>query len=288
VTGLSLDVLGPALVAGFLVIASHVPLGMIVLDRGIIFIDIALAQVAATGVVFGNLMWGGLTGWAVQASAVGAAIAVSGFLVWTDKRFPKVQEAIIGIVYVSAAAIQLMMLAFNPSGAEFLKKLLIGQILWSTPLQLVGVALIYAIALAIWYFRDLKRDRAMFYVVFAVVITFSVQIVGILLVFASLIVPALAARSVAPKWRLLIGFNIGAMGYLGGIVASAGLNTPTGASIVCAMVPAAIIAALVLQGTPISARRDPAAVAEAESLDAAAHAYGDAGGDGDPHPRPMD
>ncbi|MDG2284849.1 MAG: metal ABC transporter permease [Alphaproteobacteria bacterium] len=253
-TGLDIDVLGPALVAGFLVIATHVPLGSIVLDRGIIFIDIALAQVAATGVVFGNLMWGGLSGWVVQASAVGAAIGVAGFLVWTDKRFPVVQEAIIGIVYVSAASIQLMMLAFNPSGAEFLKKLLIGQILWTTPLQLAGVALVYACALAIWYYRDFTRDRAAFYVVFAVVITLSVQIVGILLVFASLIVPALAARAVRPRWRLLVAFNIGAIGYLIGIAASAIFNTPTGASIVCALVPAAILCGIILQGTGLGNR----------------------------------
>jgi zinc/manganese transport system permease protein len=256
VIGLDIDVLGPALVAGFLVIATHVPLGSIVLDRGIIFIDIALAQVAATGVVFGNLMWGGLSDWVVQASAVGAAISVAGFLVWTDKRFPEVQEAIIGIVYITAASVQLMMLAFNPSGAEFLKKLLIGQILWTTPLQLAGVALVYAIALSIWYYRDFSRDRAAFYVVFAVVITLSVQIVGILLVFASLIVPALAARSVRPRWRLLVAFNIGAIGYLVGIAVSAVFNTPTGASIVCTLVPAAVLCAIVLQGTRIGSNRE--------------------------------
>ena len=264
-TGLDIDVLGPALVAGFLVIATHIPLGSIVLDRGIIFIDIALAQVAATGVVFGNLMWGGLSDWVVQASAVGAAIAVAGFLVWTDKRFPVVQEAIIGIVYVTAASVQLMMLAFNPSGAEFLKKLLIGQILWTTPLQLAGVALVYAIALSIWYYRDFSRDRVAFYIVFAVVITLSVQIVGILLVFASLIVPALAARSVRPRWRLLVAFNIGSIGYLIGIAASAVFNTPTGASIVCALVPAAIICAIILQGTGIGVGRE-APMATEDSL----------------------
>ena len=70
---LSLDILGPAFVAGLLILATHVPLGMIVLNRGIIFIDIALAQVAALGVVFGTMMWG-VAGWGVQLSAIGAAI----------------------------------------------------------------------------------------------------------------------------------------------------------------------------------------------------------------------
>lgn len=246
--------MGPALVAGLLVLATHVPLGTIVLNRGIIFIDIALAQVAATGVVFGTMMWGqNISEWIVQASAVGAALACSAFLVWTDKRFPVVQEAIIGVVYVSAAAVQLMMLAANPSGAEYLKKLLIGQILWVTPLQLLGVALVYAIILAVWYYRDLQRERILFYIAFAIVITLSVQIVGVLLVFASLIVPALAARNASPGMRPLVAFNIGAAGYLAGIVASALFNTPTGATIVCTLVPIAIVSAMIVGA--VTARR---------------------------------
>lgn len=246
VTGLDLAILGPALVAGFLVLATHVPLGAVALGRGIIFINIALAQVAATGVVFGNLMWGAVDGWLTRACAVGAAILVAAFLAWTDKRFPAVQEAIIGVVYVTAAAVQLMMLADSPGGAEFLKTLLIGQILWVTPLQLAGTALVYAIAMMIWYFRDLSRERAVFYVVFAVVIALSVQIAGILLIFATLILPALAALVAQPRWRLLVAFNIGAVGYIGGIIVSAIFNTPASASIVCMLIPAAIMAGLFL------------------------------------------
>lgn len=237
--------MGPALVAGLLVLATHVPLGVIVLNRGIIFIDIALAQVAATGVVFGTMMWGpNIPEWIVQLCAVAAALASSAFLVWTDKRFAAVQEAIIGVVYVTAAAVQLLMLAANPSGAEVLKKLLIGQILWVSPLQLLGVALVYAVVLAVWYYRDLQRERIVFYVVFAVVITLSVQIVGVLLVFASLIVPALAARAAPGRLRPMIAFNIGALGYITGIMASAVFNTPTGATIVCTLVVVAVAGAM--------------------------------------------
>lgn len=249
--------MGPALVAGLLVLSTHVPLGVIVLNRGIIFIDIALAQVAATGVVFGTMMWGHDIGeWVVQASAIGAALASAAFLVWTDRRFPAVQEAIIGVVYVTAAAVQLMMLAANPSGAEVLKKLLIGQILWVTPLQLLGVALVYAMVLALWFYRDLQRERVLFYVAFAVVITLSVQIVGVLLVFASLIVPALAARGAPERLRPMIAFNIGAVGYVAGILASAVFNTPTGATIVCVLVPVAILGAVTVSA--IGARRPSA------------------------------
>ncbi|MBU0797346.1 MAG: metal ABC transporter permease [Alphaproteobacteria bacterium] len=245
-TVIDLQVLGPAFIAGLLVLATHVPLGTIVLERGIIFIEIALAQVAATGVVFGGLMWGEVSGWIIQASAIVAALACSVMLVWTDKRFPEMQEAIIGVLYVTAAAVQLMMLSVNPAGSEYLKQLLIGQILWVSPMQLAGIALVYAGVLALWHFRDLRRERMIFYGVFAVVITISVQIVGVLLVFASLIVPALAARAAAGRWRILIALNVGVAGYFLGLVASALFNLPTGAAIVCALVMMAIIVGLAL------------------------------------------
>ncbi len=256
---IDLQVLGPAFVAGLLVLATHVPLGTLVLERGIIFIDIALAQVAATGVVFGGLMWGDLNEWVIQASAVGAALICSAVLVWTDKRFPAIQEAIIGVLYITAAAVQLMMLSVNPSGAEHLKQLLIGQILWVTPLQLAGIALVYAAVLALWHFRDLRRERILFYGIFAIVITISVQVVGVLLVFASLIVPALAARSAPARWRVLIALNIGVVGYFLGLVASAVLNLPTGAAIVCALVAFSLVAGIAVTRTVPRATVDLAA-----------------------------
>ncbi len=264
-TGLDLQVLGFGLIAGLLILATHIPLGMIVLGRGIIFIDIAVAQVAATGVVFGNFMWGSMTGWSVQLSAIAAALSCVAFLIWSDKRFPDVQEAIIGCVYVFAASAQIMLLAVNPSGSEFLKQLLVGQILWVTPMQLAGIALVYAIALVIWHYRDLKRELAVFYVVFAVVITLSVQVVGILLVFASLIVPALAARNAPLRWRHLIAFNIGTAGYVLGLVISALFNTPTGASIVCCLVPIAVIGNMIVRTRNTSDSEIAAAGTEQET-----------------------
>ena len=258
---LNLDILGPALVAGLLILATHVPLGMIVLNRGIIFIDIALAQVAALGVVFASLMWGTSSIWIVQLCAVAAAIGCSAILTWTDKRWPDIQEAIIGVIYVLAAAAQIILLAYSSNGAEQLKALMVGQILWVTPLQLVVVAAIYAVVLAIWFFRDLVRERHVFYAVFAIVITASVQIVGVLLVFASLIVPALAARHAPPGWRLAIAFNVGVVGYLAGLLASAVLDLPTGAAIVVALIPVALAAAILIErarrpaGTGMPGRR---------------------------------
>jgi len=249
VNALSLEILGPAFVAGLLILATHVPLGTIVLNRGIIFIDIALAQVAALGVVFGNLMHGATTGWAVQISAIAAAVGCSMLLTWTDKRFPAIQEAIIGVIYIVAAALQIVLLSYSPNGSEYLKELLVGQILWVSQTQLIVLSLISAAALGVWYTQDLVNNKVLFYGVFAIVITASVQIVGVLLVFASLIVPALATQHAPKHWRLMIAFNIGVAGYLFGLMASALLDISTGAAIVCTLVFAALMTAIAIART---------------------------------------
>ncbi len=251
-SALSLDILGPAFVAGLLILATHVPLGQIVLARGIIFIDIALAQVAALGVVFGTMMWG-VSGWGVQLSALGAAVGCALFLTWTDKRFHAAQEAIIGVVYIVAAAVQIVLLSYSPTGSEYLKELLVGQILWVSSTQLLVIGLIYTAVMAVWYFRDLATERVLFYGVFAVVITASVQVVGVLLVFASLIIPALATQQAPARWRLAIAFNIGAAGYLAGLVASAILDISSGAAIVCTLAIIAAVAAKFVSRKPKSA-----------------------------------
>jgi zinc/manganese transport system permease protein len=243
---LSLDIIGPAFLAGLLVLATHVPLGSMVLDRGIVFIDIAIAQVAALGVVVGAAVFGDITGVRVQLSAFVAALLVALLLIWTEKRFGELQEAVIGVVFILAASLQIIVLSSTPGGAEQLKELLVGQILLVTPRDLVPVLVAYGAVLAIWMFRDLRRERLLFYTAFAVVITFSVQIVGVLLVFASLIVPALAVRSLAPQWRLIAAFNIGVVGYVIGLVLSSLKDLPTGATIVCMIIATAVVAAAVL------------------------------------------
>ena len=86
-----LSILGPALLAGLLVLATHVPLGTEVLRRGIIFIDLAIAQVAGLGVIAADSMGWQQNGWLVQGAAVSAALAAAFILNWTDKRWPKIQ-----------------------------------------------------------------------------------------------------------------------------------------------------------------------------------------------------
>jgi zinc/manganese transport system permease protein len=104
---------------------------MQVLTRGIIFIDIAIAQIAGLGVLIADYFGFEAQGIAVQVSALSAALAGALLLTWTERRWPEVQEAIIGVVFILAATAQVLVLAGNPHAGEHLKDLLVGQILWS-------------------------------------------------------------------------------------------------------------------------------------------------------------
>lgn len=242
---IELGILLPAFLAGVLVLATHVPLGQLVLERGIVFIDLAIAQAAGLGVVVANAMGWEPHGWSVQVSAAAAALLSAAFLLWTERRLGEFQEAVIGVVFVVAASAELIVLAFDPHGAEHLKNLLVGQILWVEPRQLVPVGVLYAAILAAYFGIDLRRHRTLFYLLFAATITASVQLIGVFLVFASLIVPALAARLFASRRRLAAGYVVGLAGYALGLLGSALWDLPTGAAIVCALAVAAVAAVIV-------------------------------------------
>lgn len=233
------SILWPALAAGVLVTATHVPLGIQVLNRGIVFIDLAIAQIAGLGVIAAD--WFGLEplGWAVQACALLAALAGALLLTWTEKRWPEVQEAVIGVSFVLAASGALLLLASNPHGGEHLKDLLVGQILWVSPGRLAPVALVYATLLGIWFARSGELGRVGFYVIFACAVTISVQLVGLYLVFTTLIVPALATRRIVRN-RVAIGYALGAVGYALGLAASTLTDLPSGPCIVWVMTLVAI------------------------------------------------
>src|SRR6184192_1985353 len=152
---LDLAILLPAFAAGLLVTATHVPLGMQVLERGIVFIDLAIAQVAALGVIVADYAGWSPTGIAVQVAALSAALLCAALLTWTDRRWPQVQEAIIGVVFVIGSSAAILVLAKNPHGSENLKDLLSGQILWVNPGRLPFDALFYGVILFLWFgFRE--------------------------------------------------------------------------------------------------------------------------------------
>jgi len=231
----SLAILWPALVAGLLVTATHVPLGNQVLERGIVFVDLAIAQVAGLGVIFADALGWEPAGAAVQVAALSAALACALLLTWTERRWPEVQEAIIGVIFVLASSAAVLLLAKNPHGGEHLKDLLVGQILWVNSAQLLPVALIYGVLLALWFHLGARLGRIGFYAIFACSVTVSVQLVGLYLVFVTLVVPALATWY-SRRHRLSKGYLIGGLGYALGLISSLAADLPSGPMIVCAII----------------------------------------------------
>jgi zinc/manganese transport system permease protein len=230
-----LGILLPAFAAGLLVTATHVPLGIQVLTRGIVFIDIAIAQIAGVGVIAAAFFGYEEQALAVQISALAAALLGALLLTWTEKRWPAVQEAIIGSVFVLAATLEILLLAGNPNAGEHLKDMLVGQILWVGHHQLAAVTALTIVILAAWFGIGMARlGRVGFYLLFGLAVTASVQMVGIYLVFSSLIIPALASRN-ATRLRLAKAYAVGALGYFFGLIASILFDLPTGAIIVWSM-----------------------------------------------------
>jgi zinc/manganese transport system permease protein len=231
---IDLSIVWPALAAGLLVTATHVPLGIQVLRRGIVFIDLAVAQIAGLGVILAGSLGFEPHGIAVQAAALSAALAGALLLTWTEKLWPDVQEAVIGVTFIMAANIAILLLAANPRGAEHLKDLLIGQILWVNPAELPLIALASAAILIAWFGIGERIGRIGFYLLFACAVTVSVQLVGVYLVFTTLIVPALATRHLK-RQHVAAGYALGALGYAIGLALSLVTDLPPGPLIVCTM-----------------------------------------------------
>lgn len=235
-----LTIIAPAFLAGMLVLATHVPLGAQVLKRGIVFIDLAIAQIAALGVIVAGLA-NLEQDWMVQLAAGASAIGGALLLTWTEKRWPEVQEAQIGVLFVLAATGSILLLAHNPHGGEHLRDLLAGQILWVRYEQLllptVATVLIFAVGI-----HQKWRGPFGFYLLFALAVTISVQLVGVYLVFASLIVPSLGARNYSPGRRLAIAYLIGLGGYGVGLLLSLLVDLPSGALIVWCLAVLAVLA----------------------------------------------
>ncbi len=243
---LDFSILMPAFLAGLIVLATHVPLGQRVLARGIIFIDLAIAQIAALGVIaaqFAGLTTPGL----VQAAAAVAALLGAALLSWTDSRWPDKQEALIGSLFVLAATAAIILLSSNPHGGEHLKELLVGQILWVSLSELIPAAVLTAVLLVVMAFQREQSKGFGFYALFALAITQSVQLIGVYLVFASLIIPALATDQLQGKKRQVIAMLVGITGYAIGLVVSAVADLPSGALIVWALAAVGLLSRLLIR-----------------------------------------
>ena len=248
IEGLEISILGPAFIAGLLILATHVPLGQEVLKRGIIFIDLAIAQIAGLGIIAAYRFGWEAHGWEVQLLAVSSALITAAVLGWLEKHYQQFQEALIGVTFILAATGSILLLADNPHAGESLKDLLVGQILWVTWDQLLPTALVTGLIFLVWFTLRQRLNYLGFYLLFALAVTNSVQLIGVYLVFASLIIPALG--SVGRRRTVLTGYLIGASGYGLGLILSSLLDLPSGAVIVWSIAAIALLIKFAMKVDP--------------------------------------
>lgn len=237
-----IDILWPAFIAGLLVLGSHVPLGRQVLRRGIIFIDLAVAQAAATGALASQLLLAESSPLYQQAGALLAALLTAVLLHQLARRHEKKQEALIGGCFVLLASLAVLLASHDPHGSEHLHAALSGQILWVSGTQLLWLAA--ASATAILLMRFTSSELLNFYLPLAIAVTAAVQSIGVYLVFACLIFPAMAVSKMSPRGGLITGILIGIMGIAGGLLLSLSADLPSGPITVITIAVAALLSTL--------------------------------------------
>lgn len=245
--------------ACLILVGIHGYLGLHVLLRQVIFVDLALAQIAALGTVVAFVLGHQPGSPAAFGYSLGAAVI--GALVFSitrnrnhDSKVP--QEAIIGITYVIASATAILVADRAPEGAEHIKELLAGTILWVTWPTVIKDLVIYS-AVGLFHYVFRKRfititedpDRAyaqgwkvwfwdfLFYLSFGVIITLSVEIAGVLMVFSYLVAPAIIALGTSNRWgpRIVIAWAVGFLASAAGLIASYTWDPPSGPAIVCSL-----------------------------------------------------
>lgn len=250
-----IELMLPPFVACMLLVAIHGYFGLHVIARGVIFVDLAMAQIAALGATTGLLVHGAMTGhtewFSAGAVAVGALVLA---LTRTHKEGRIPHEAIIGIVYVVASAAALLIADQAPRGGDVVKDILVGSILWVTWPTILKDVIAYAI-IGLFLFLLRRRFEAvsfepervvregwnlrlwdfLFYLLFGFTVTFSVPIAGVLLVFSFLVVPAVTAAMFAtrPVPMMLVAWSTGMLACSMGLGISYAMDLPTGPLIVC-------------------------------------------------------
>lgn len=251
----TLQLLTIPLLVALVLTGIHAYLGIHVLSRNIIFVDLALAQISALGATVAFML--GYLPQSIAAYSYSLIFTIIGAVIlslsrnWTGRVS---QETFIGVVYVVSAAAAFLLVDKSPQGAEHIKQILVGSILTTTEADLLKVVLLYgAVGLFHWFARQrfiqisFQPEQAaqaqvriwlwdfLFYVSFGVVVTSSVAIAGVLLVFCFLIIPAaigtLYSTSIVTK--LIIGWSVGAIASTAGLGVSYVWDLPTGAAIVC-------------------------------------------------------
>jgi zinc/manganese transport system permease protein len=270
----------PPLVACLVIVAIHSYLGLHVIAREVIFVDLSLAQMAALGssvAILAGIQPDSTTSflYALGFTTLGAAVFA---LTRTSQRGAVPQEAIIGIVYVMASAAAILVADRTPRGGEAIKDILVGSLLWVDWPTIVRLAGVYAVVgLFHWALRrrfltiSFSPETALangwrirwwdflFYLSFGIVITFSVPIAGVLLVFSFLVVPAAAAFQFTRRQGTLalLSWLTGAIASAAGLWISFHYDLPTGPVVVCmfgvVLLGAYLIRRVVGARTPVSA-----------------------------------
>lgn len=232
-------------------------LGLHVVQRGIIFIDIAMAQMASLGICLALLLGREPEDWGTLAVALVVTLVAAALFSLTGKRVSAVpQEAIIGITYVVAAAASVLLLSRSAHGNEEIRNMLVGDItvvradeVWRCFAVFAAVGVVHYLLRKSFLLVSFDRERAyesglrvrwwdfLFYALFGLVVTIFVRVAGVLLVFSYLIVPAVCAIPLARRtgMRLLIGWIISLVGGIAGLYLSFYGDFPSGAAIVCTL-----------------------------------------------------
>lgn len=256
-----IDLMVPPIVAGLVILSIHAYLGLHVLARGVIFVDLAFAQIAALGTTVA-IMFG------VESDSMRLAFALGftllGALIFSFTRMEKSsvpQEAIIGIVFVVASATVILLAGLTAEGAQHIAETMTGTLIWVDWPTIARLAVTYALIGALHY--SLRRPFLMvsfaphrahamrlwdfiFYLSFGVVIAFSVEIAGVLMVFSALVIPGVVAFLFTNRFRiaLLIAWAAGSIAIIGGIGTSFYWDLPTGPLLVCSFGAVLVVAAV--------------------------------------------
>jgi zinc/manganese transport system permease protein len=249
----ALGFLLPAFLVAVCLVGIHVYFGIQVLARQVIFVDLALAQIAALGATVAFMLGHSAQSPAAYGYSLGFTLLAAVLLAFTRTWGTRVpQEALIGVIYVVAAAAAILLIDRAPQGAEHLKQILTGNILTSGLNDVAVIAPLYAmVGLLHWLLRRQLTGTGLFwefvfYASFGVVVTSSVAIAGVLLVFSFLIIPAAIGVmfTASPARQLAVGWITGTLTSAAGLALSFAFDLPTGAAMVCAFGAALAVAGL--------------------------------------------
>ncbi len=246
--------LAPAVLCGLIALVGNIVLGEQVLKRQIIFIDLAVAQVAALGAALSQycLSRFALFSGSWFAEMIGPwvmSLLLCGLIALMEKRYKQHLEPMIGSLFVVSASLAILLVSKDPHGADFIQGILNGQLLWSTWDDVWPLAIITAAMLVLINVKPEFMQGSGFYLIFAILMPITVKLTGIYLEFALLVIPALCAAALKGLRFFIASIGVGTVGILSGLAASARYDLPSGASIVITLFLTGLVFNIVLQLT---------------------------------------